>query len=149
MDLNVLPIKLFIVDFLFFQIFHIVTNYYFIISSAPSCQQSGHVASIRNGWQQLFMGCCLCTGPQFGFRVGSTPSAPSWGEFKVKGNTPDFILEHYIVLSFDGTYVTFHMWEFISNKHGYLAQPYSGLKLKMKHCNTFTMISFTVTIILL
>ena len=39
-----------------------------------------------------------CSGPQFGSRVEKTPSTPHSGEFRAKGNTPDFILEHIITL---------------------------------------------------
>ena len=39
------------------------------------------------------------------------PSTPHTGEFRAKGNTPDFMLEHFILLYLDGTALTPHKWE--------------------------------------
>ena len=43
-------------------------------------------------------------------QVRRTPSTPQAGEFRVKGNTPDFMLEHFIILYFDVTAGTPHRW---------------------------------------
>ena len=56
------------------------------------------------------MGGYLCTGPQFGSRVGETPSPPHCGQLRVKGNTPDFMLEHFIAFFID-TLVAPIKWE--------------------------------------
>ena len=43
-------------------------------------------------------------------QVRRTPSTPQVGEFRVKGNTPDFMLEHFIILYGDVTAGTPHRW---------------------------------------
>ena len=43
-------------------------------------------------------------------KVRRTPSTPQAGEFRVKGNTPDFMLEHFIILYCDVTAGTPHRW---------------------------------------
>ena len=49
--------------------------------------------------------------PQFGLRVEGTPSTPHLGETRMKGNTPDFILEHFIILFSDVTQAAATWWE--------------------------------------
>ena len=44
-------------------------------------------------------------------QVRRTPSTPQAGEFRAKGNTPDFMLEHFIILYCDVTAGTPHRWE--------------------------------------
>ena len=67
----------------------------------------------------------------------------------MKGNTPDVILKHFIVVFSDGRHVAPTVLGLESNIHGCSAQAHSGLKLKIKPYNTFTMIKCTVTTILL
>ena len=43
-------------------------------------------------------------------KVRRTPSTPQAGEFRAKGNTPDFMLEHFIILYCDVTAGTPHRW---------------------------------------
>ena len=43
-------------------------------------------------------------------QVKRTPSTPQSGEFRSKGNTPDLILEHFIILYCDVTAGTPHRW---------------------------------------
>ena len=43
-------------------------------------------------------------------QVKRTPSTPHAGAFRVKGNTPDFMLEHFIILYCDVTAGTPHRW---------------------------------------
>ena len=43
-------------------------------------------------------------------QVRRTPSTSQAGEFRVKGNTPDFMLEHFIILYCDVTAGTPHRW---------------------------------------
>ena len=43
-------------------------------------------------------------------QVRRTPSTPHAGEFRAKGNTPDFMLEHFIILYCDVTAGTPHRW---------------------------------------
>ena len=43
-------------------------------------------------------------------QVRRTPSIPHAGEFRVKGNTPDFMLEHFIILYCDVTAGTPQRW---------------------------------------
>ena len=50
----------------------------------------------------------------------------------MKGNTPDFILEHFIVFFLDDTQWAPTRWGPESNSHGYSAQPHSELRLKVK-----------------
>ena len=52
---------------------------------------------------------------------GELVFSSSWEETRVKGNTPDFMLEHFIVLLSDGTCVTPNRWEFGIYSHGYSA----------------------------
>ena len=49
-------------------------------------------------------------------QVRRTPSTPQAGGFRVKGNTPDFMLEHFIILYCDVTAGTPHRWG--GNSHG-------------------------------
>ena len=44
-------------------------------------------------------------------RDAGDPSTPHTGECRVKGITPDFILEYFIVLYFNDTAGTPHKWE--------------------------------------
>ena len=43
-------------------------------------------------------------------QVRRTPSTPQAGEFRVKGNTSDLMLEHFIILYCDVTAGTPHRW---------------------------------------
>ena len=43
-------------------------------------------------------------------QVRRTPSTPQAGEIRVKGNTPDFMLEHFIILYCDVTAGIPHWW---------------------------------------
>ena len=43
-------------------------------------------------------------------QVRKTSSTPQAGEFRAKGNTPDFMLEHFIILYCDVTAGTPHRW---------------------------------------
>ena len=54
------------------------------------------------------MGGSSCTGPQLGYKFRRTPSTPQAREFRAKGNTPDFMLEHFIMLYCDVTAGTSH-----------------------------------------
>ena len=43
-------------------------------------------------------------------QVKRAPSTPQAGEFSAKGNTPDFMLKHFIILYCDVTAGTPHRW---------------------------------------
>ena len=43
-------------------------------------------------------------------QVRRTPFTPQAGEFRAKGNTPDFMLEHFIILYCNVTAGTPHRW---------------------------------------
>ena len=43
--------------------------------------------------------------------IQEIPSTPHAGECRAKGNTPDFMLEYFIVPYFDDTAGTPHKWE--------------------------------------
>ena len=60
----------------------------------------------------------------------------------MKANTPDFRLEPFIVLLLDGTSVAPTSWGLESIVMAIQYNQFTGLELKMKPYNTFTMIWF-------
>ena len=63
-------------------------------------------------------------------------------ELRVKANTPDFRLEPFIVSTSRWYIGGPHQLGAGIYCHGYSVQPFTGLELKMKPYNTFTMIWF-------
>ena len=117
-----------------------------LLSGSSLGQQSAFRLLISGGdssYSWVFIHALDCNlGKEWAINISS-----SCEEFRAKGNTPDFILEHFIVLFLDDTWWTPTRWEvefFLdgtqwspssgmveSNNHGYSAQPHSELKLKL------------------
>ena len=74
-------------------------------------------------------------------QVRRTPSTPQAGGFRVKGNTPDLMLEHFIMLHCDVTAGTPHRWGLTlmarTIQHNWLKQRLKNLKnlRTQKPCN--------------